>query len=57
MQECVLCKKDVMAIYRELEKSVIEMIKRENVEWVEADGACPKCIEYYKGLDDMVEIE
>ena len=57
MQECVLCKKDVMAIYRELEKSVIEMIKRENVEWVEADGACPKCIEYYKGLDDMVEIQ
>lgn len=29
---------------------LIEKIKKEHPEWVEKDGACPKCLEYYKKL-------
>lgn len=29
---------------------VITRIKQDHPEWVEADGACPKCIEYYRGV-------
>ena len=29
---------------------IIEQIKKDHPEWVEKDGACPKCIEYYKKL-------
>jgi hypothetical protein len=27
---------------------VIARIKQDHPDWVEADGACPKCIEYYQ---------
>ena len=56
MPECALCKKNVDSLEHEIEHLIIEMIKKSNAEWVEPDGACPKCIEYYKGLDDMVEV-
>ena len=29
---------------------VIEQIRVANPEWVESDGACPKCIELYRNL-------
>ena len=57
MSECMLCKDGNQCVHDELEQSVIEMIKKSNTDWVEADGACPKCAEYYAGLDDMVEIQ
>ena len=28
----------------------IEQIKKDHPEWVEADGLCPKCLEYYLNL-------
>jgi len=57
MSECILCKEGAVCLNHELEQSVIEMIKKSNSEWVETDGACPKCEEYYAGLDEMVKIE
>jgi hypothetical protein len=30
------------------EGKVIARIKQDHPEWLEADGACPKCIEYYR---------
>lgn len=29
---------------------VIDRIKSEHPDWVEEDGACPKCIKYYRKL-------
>ena len=57
MPKCLLCKKDVNSLEHEIEHLIIEMIKENNAGWVEADGACPKCIEYYKGLEDLAEVE
>ena len=31
------------------------MIKKNNPEWVEADGSCQKCVAHYKSLDQMIE--
>lgn len=31
-------------------KYVMERIKNEHPDWVEKDGACPQCVEYYKKL-------
>lgn len=36
---------------------VLDVIKSEHPEWVEQDGTCEKCIQYYSALDDLVEIE
>jgi len=57
MPECVLCKESVVSLNTEIEHLVIDMIKKRNSDWIEPDGACPKCIEYYKNLDEMVDIE
>jgi len=35
---------------------VIEMIKQKNPNWVESDGACTRCINYYVDLDNAVEV-
>ncbi|MEW6008711.1 MAG: hypothetical protein AB1629_03670 [Candidatus Omnitrophota bacterium] len=51
---CPICQKKVDASIikacTEAEKYVIENIRRSHPEWVEKDGACPKCIDYYKNL-------
>jgi len=31
---------------------IIRRIKQEHPGWVEKDGACPKCVEYYKNLQE-----
>ena len=28
----------------------IARIKQDHPEWIEADGACPKCVEYYRKI-------
>jgi hypothetical protein len=56
MAECVLCKKEADGLDHEIEHLVIEMIKKSNPEWIEKDGACQECLDYYKNFDNMVEI-
>ncbi len=55
MELCKLCGKESGALEHEIEQSVIRMIKNANPDWVEKDGGCAKCIEYYEGLDDTVQ--
>jgi len=57
MPVCALCNKTVDSLEHEIEQLLIEMIKKKNADWVEADGACAKCIDYYKALDDMVQVD
>lgn len=55
MAICALCGEDVESVSHAAEKWLIEAIKEDHPDWVEDDGSCRKCIEYYKSLDDVVE--
>ena len=50
---CSVCGKkvpgDMMVYMDHTERHVIDLIKMDHPEWVEKDGACRKCVEYYKG--------
>ncbi len=49
---CPLCGEGIPADRLEshlsLEGDLIELVKQEHPEWVEADGLCPKCIEHIR---------
>lgn len=51
---CPICTKEmdepIVNACTEAQRYVIERIKEEHPDWVENDGACPKCLEYYKKL-------
>jgi len=51
---CPVCKKETDAnmidICNSAYKYVMERIKARHPEWLEKDGACPKCVEYYKKI-------
>ncbi len=53
MDKCTLCNNEVDSLTHFAEQWLLETIKDKNPHWVEADGACSKCIEYYKGLDNI----
>lgn len=56
MQTCPICKEEVSNLSRIAETWLIDLIKRENPSWVLEDGACPECINYYYGLQDVVTV-
>lgn len=51
---CPLCNKvmeePIVDVCTEAYRYVIERIKDDHPDWVEEDGACPKCWEFYKKL-------
>ena len=53
---CPLCNEETDELHYLTEKYVLDMIKKDHPEWVETDGACKSCIDYYKALDDAVEL-
>jgi len=57
MKHCKLCDEDVPSLDEKIEDLVLDMIKRSNPDWVEADGACEKCISYYEKLPQFVEVD
>ena len=56
MSECKLCSNECHDLNHEIELMVIEMIKKQNPQWIDSDGACSKCINYYSSLDDAIEV-
>jgi len=54
MEKCALCNNEVESITHIAEQWLIETIREENPDWISDDGACEKCIDYYKSLDDIV---
>jgi len=54
-RKCPLCKQEVnenlLKLHSHKEKLIIELIKKKNPGWVEKDGACPKCLEYYRAIE------
>ena len=51
---CPICKREndegTVDLCSAAYKYVIEKIRRDHPKWVEKDGACPKCLEYYEKL-------
>ena len=56
-KKCTLCGEEAEDLYTIAEKYVLDLIESEHPEWVESDGACRKCVEYYNALDVAVKIE
>ena len=54
MAPCKLCDDSTDDLVKDIEASVIDMIRKQRPEWVEADGSCKKCISYYDNLDKLV---
>lgn len=51
---CPVCKKitdtKVVDVCVTAYNYLIERIKEEHPEWVEKDGVCPRCVEYYEKM-------
>ena len=49
---CPTCNKnmprDLLVVIPHTEEHIVDVIKKNHPEWVEADGICKKCYEYYK---------
>ncbi len=56
MPTCKICNDEVDSLGQLAEGWVLDFIKKQHPEWVQEDGACPKCIEYYKSLDELVSV-
>ncbi len=54
MDPCKLCDDSTDDLVKDIEASVIDMIRKQRPEWVETDGSCKKCISYYENLDKLV---
>ncbi len=39
------------------EKFVLDSIRFDHPEWVDKEGDCPKCNEYYESLSELVTIQ
>jgi len=53
---CKLCGQESDSICEITEQWILKIIILEHPEWVEEDGACPKCTEYYESLTDNLDI-
>jgi hypothetical protein len=49
---CPVCNKsmprDILDIISHTDKHIIDRIKKKHPAWVEKDGICTKCFDYYK---------
>ncbi len=54
--QCSLCGESVPGesfyMHQKMEKAIVDLIKKKNPEWVEMDGSCAKCYEYFRTLSD-----
>ena len=57
MAICKLCEKETDTLHDIAERYVLDLIQKDHPEWVKEDGSCEACIEYYKNLDDAVQVE
>ena len=49
---CPICRKrisrDLAVVIPHTEELIIDVIKKKHPDWVDKDGICKKCYEYYK---------
>jgi hypothetical protein len=56
MPTCKICNEEVDSLSQVAERWVLDFIKKQHPQWVQEDGACPKCIEYYESLDNVISV-
>lgn len=56
MPACKIGNEEVNALSQVAERWVLDFIKKQHPEWVHEDGTCPRCIEYYENLDNVVSV-
>ena len=39
------------------EQYVLSVIREEHPEWIDRDGSCSRCEQYYKYLDDLISLD
>ena len=44
-------------IYEVAESYTMNLIRQEHPEWVEKDGSCKRCEQYYSSLDSLVVLD
>jgi hypothetical protein len=54
--KCPVCNTKTDDLSYSLELEIMNMIKRDNPQWVESDGSCGQCTKYYESLDTIVEV-
>ncbi|MBI4042133.1 MAG: hypothetical protein HY391_01525 [Deltaproteobacteria bacterium] len=49
-QICPICQKEVrfVELHAKAERQILEIIRRDHPEWIEKNGLCPPCLEYYR---------
>lgn len=40
--------RDLLGFKKHTEEHIVEIVKKDNPQWVEESGICPKCLEYYQ---------
>lgn len=49
---CSVCKQEVqgdLVVFKDhTEEHIVELVKYKHPEWIESDGMCEKCVEYYR---------
>ncbi len=53
-KRCPICKKEkeeeIVDVCNAGYEYIIDLIKKDHPDWLEKDGSCPNCIDYYKKL-------
>ena len=53
---CKLCNSETDKLNHKIKHFVLSFIKEQHPDWVEKDGSCKKCLNYYENLDKVVEV-
>ena len=57
MAICSLCGKERETGHHEVEHYVLELIRNDHPDWIEKDGSCQNCIDYYQHIGDEMHLE
>jgi hypothetical protein len=53
-KDCPLCHKELekedFSYHSEIEEVLLDLIRKNHPQWVRQDGACPRCVEYYRAM-------
>ncbi|MFM7203919.1 MAG: hypothetical protein ACKO6N_24320 [Myxococcota bacterium] len=51
---CPVCEREVddaiIPFHKNVERQILELIRKKNPRWIEQDGSIDKCVDYYKAL-------
>lgn len=52
--KCPLCERKIeekeLVYHHDIEEMLIDVIKNNHPQWIDNQGACPRCVEYYRTI-------